>query len=222
MTPKVLAELKIQLKELFDKGYIHSSSSPWGCLALFVKKKDQSLSLCVDYRSLNAIIIKNKYPQPCINILFDHLAGAKVFSKVDHHLGYHQIKICSEDNPKNAFSTKYELYEYLVMSCGLTNAPAHFMYLLNSMFLSELDKFVMVFIVDILVYSKNEEEHEQHLRIILQRLCEHQLYAKFSKCAFLLKEVPFLGDVISTEGIAIDPSPRGNIMEVSKIGTANP
>jgi hypothetical protein len=168
MTPKELAELKIQLKELLDKGYIYPSSSSWGYPALFVKKKDQSLRLCVDYRPLNTVIIKNKYSLPRIDILFDQLANAKVFLKVNLHSGYHQIKIHLEDVPKTAFSTKYGLYEYLVMSFRLTNAPAHFMYLMNSVFMSELDKFVMVFIDDILVYSMNEEEHEQHLRIILQ------------------------------------------------------
>jgi hypothetical protein len=156
------------LKELLDKGYIHPSSSPWGCSALFVKKKDQSLSLCVDYRPLNAITIKNKYHLPRINIIFDQLAGAKVFSKVDIHSGYHQIKVHLENIPKTAFSTRYGLYEYLVISFGLTNAPAHFMYLMNSIFMPELDKFIVVFIDDILIYSKNEEEHEEHLQVILQ------------------------------------------------------
>jgi hypothetical protein len=168
MTPKELAELKVQLNELLDKGYIHPSSSPWGCPALFVKKKDQFLRLCVDYRPLNVLTVKNKYPLPCINILFDQLAGAKVFSKVDLHLSYHQIKIHPEDAPKTAFSTRYGLYEYLVMLLGLTNGPAHFMYLMNSVFMPELDKFVVVFIDDILIYSKNEEEHVRHLRVILQ------------------------------------------------------
>jgi hypothetical protein len=163
MTPKELVELKVQLKELLDKGYIRPSSSPWGCLALFMKKKDQSLKLCVDYRPLNAITIKNKYPLPHIDILFDQLIGAKDFSKVDLHLSYHQIQIRQEDVPKTAFSTRYGLYEYLVMSFRLTNAPAHFMYLINSVFMLELDKFVMVFIDDILIYSKSEEEHAQHL-----------------------------------------------------------
>jgi hypothetical protein len=163
MTPKELAELKVQLNELLDKGYIRPSSSPWGCPTLFVKKKDQSLRLRVDYRPLNAVTIKNKYPLPRINILFDQLTGAKVFSKVDLRSGYHQIKIRPEDVPKTAFSTRYGLHEYLVMSFGLTNAPAHFMYLMNSVFMSELDKFVVVFIDDILIYSKSEEEHVQHL-----------------------------------------------------------
>jgi hypothetical protein len=168
MTPKELAELKVQLNELLDKGYIRPSSSLWGCPALFVKKKDQSLRLCVDYRPLNAVTINNKYPLPRIDILFDQLAGAKLFSKVDLRSGYHQIKICPEDVPKTAFSTRYGLYEYLVMLFGLTNAPAYFMYLMNYVFMPELDKFVVVFIDDILIYSKSEEEHAQHLRVILQ------------------------------------------------------
>jgi hypothetical protein len=155
---------------------------------------------------LNAITVKIKYPLPRIDILFDQLVGAKVFSKIDLHSGYHQIKIRSEHNPKTAFSTRYGLYEYLVMSFELTNAPAHFMYLMNSVFMPELDKFVMVFIDNILVYSENEEEYVQHLWIILQQLREHQLYAKFSKCAFWLTEVPFLGHIISAEGIVVDPS----------------
>jgi hypothetical protein len=177
MMPKELAELKIQLKELLDKGYTHPSSSPWGCTTLFVKKKDQSLRLCVDYRPLNAVTIKNEYPLPRIDILFYQLTGAKVFLKVDFCSGYHQIKIHLEDVTQTAFSTRYGLYEYLVISFGLTNALAHFMYLMNSVLMLELDKFVVVLIDDFLVYSKNEEEHEQNLHIILQRLHDHQLYA---------------------------------------------
>jgi hypothetical protein len=213
MAPKELAELKIQLNELLDKGYIRPSSSPWSCPALFVKRKDQSLRLCVDNRPLNAVTIKNEYPLPRIDILFDQLAGAKVFSKVDIHLGYHQIKIHPEDVPKTAFSSRYRLYEYLVMLFELTNAPGHFMYLVNSVFMPELDKFVVVFIDDILIYFKSEEEHARHLRVILQRLWDHQLYAKFSKCAFWLKEVPFLGHIISAEGIAVDPSKVQEVLD---------
>jgi hypothetical protein len=163
-----LTELKIQLKDLLDKSFICPSSSPWGCLALFVSKKDKSLCLYVDYRPLNAVTIKNKYPLPHINILFDQLAGAQVFFKIDLRSSYYQIKICDEDIPKTAFSTRYGLYEYFVMSFGLTNAPAHFMYLMNSVFMPKLDKFVMVFIDYILVYSKSTEDHEEHLRVMLQ------------------------------------------------------
>jgi len=213
MPPKELAELKIQLQELLDKGFIRPSASPWGCPALFVKKKDDSLRLCVDYRPLNAVTIKNKYPLPRIDVSFDQLAGARVFSKLDLRSGYHQIKIRPCDIPKTAFSTRYGLYEYLVMSFGLTNAPAYFMYLMNSVFMPDLDKFVVVFIDDILVYSKNEEDHAQHLRIVLQRLRDHKLYAKFSKCEFWLDRVKFLGHTISSEGIAVDPSKVQEVMD---------
>ncbi|WVZ75611.1 hypothetical protein U9M48_023649 [Paspalum notatum var. saurae] len=166
MAPDELKELKVQLQEQLDKGFIRPSSSPWGYPALFVEKKDQGgKRLCVDYRPLNAVTIKNKYLLPHIDILFDQLAGAKVFSKIDLRSGYYQIKIREEDIPKTAFLTRYGLYEYLVMSFGLTNAPAFFMYMMNSVFMNELDKFVVVFIDDILIYSKSEEEHKEHLRI---------------------------------------------------------
>ncbi|WVZ58161.1 LOW QUALITY PROTEIN: hypothetical protein U9M48_008462, partial [Paspalum notatum var. saurae] len=196
MAPNELKELKTQLQEQLDKGFIRPSSSPWGCPALFVEKKDQGgKRLCVDYRPLNAVTVKNKYPPPHIDILFDQLAGAR--DTID--------KNREEDIPKTAFSTRYGLYEYLVMSFGLTNAPAFFMYMMNSVFMNELDKFVVVFIDDILIYSKNEEEHREHLRIVLTRLREHKLYAKFSKCAFWLKEVSFLGHILSEKGVAVDP-----------------
>jgi hypothetical protein len=157
--------------------------------------------------------VKNKYPLPCIDLLFDQLLGAQVFSKIDLHTGYHQIKIREEDIPKTAFSTRYGLYEYLVMSFGLTNAPAHFMYLMNSFFMEELDKFVVVFIDDILVFSKSRKEHEEHLRIVLQRLHDHQLYAKFSMYEFWLTEVQFLGHMISSEGISVDPSKVREVLD---------
>jgi hypothetical protein len=206
MPPKELAELKKQLQEFLDKGYIRPSSSSWGCPALFVKKKDGSMRLCVDYRPLNAVTIKNKYPFLCIDVLFDQLAGAKVFSKIDLRSRYHQIKIWPTDIPKTAFSTRYGLYEFLVISFGLTNTPAYFMYLMNSVFMTELDKFIVVFIDDILIYSKNEEEHAEHLHIVLHRLRGHKLYAKFSKCEFWLYSVKFLGHTIFNEGISVDPS----------------
>jgi hypothetical protein len=213
MPPNELAELKTQLQDLLEKGFIWPSSSPWGCPAIFVKKKDQTLWMCVDYRPLNEVTIKNKCPLPRIVILFDQLAGARVFSKIDLRSGYHQIRIRPEDIPKTAFTTRYGLFEYLVMSFGLTNAPAHFTYLMNLVFMPELDKFVVVFIDDILIYSKNEEDHAQHLRIVLTRLREHQLYAKFSKCAFWLEEIQFLGHVLSAKGIAVDPSKVKDILE---------
>jgi hypothetical protein len=212
MPPAELEELKKQLQELLDKGFICPSTSPWGCPALFVKKKDESLRLCIDYRPLNAVTIKNKYPLPRIDVLFDQLVGAKVFSKIDLRSGYHQIKIRASDIPKTAFSTRYGLYEFLVMSFGLTNALAYFMYLMNSVFMPELDKFIVVFINDILVYSKNKEEHVGHLHVVLQRLREHHLYAKLSKCDFWLKEIKFLGHTISQAGIAVDPDKVQEVM----------
>jgi hypothetical protein len=213
MPPAELAELKKQLQELLNKGFIRASTSPWGCPVLFVKKKAKSLRLCVDYRPLNAITIKNKYPLPCIDVLFDQLVGAKVFSKIDLRSGYHQIKIRASDIAKTAFSTIYGLYEYLVMSFGLTNAPTYFMYLMNSVFMSELDKFVVVFIDDILVYSKSEDEHIKHLHTILQRLRDHRLYAKLSKCDFWLWEIKFLGHTISQVGIAVDHEKVQEVMD---------
>jgi hypothetical protein len=212
MPPAELAELKKQLQELLDKGFIRPSTLPWGCPTLFVKKKDESLRLFIDYRPLNAVTIKNKYPLPCIDVVFDQLVWAKVFSKIDLRSGYHQIKIRASDIPKTAFSTRYGLYEYLVMSFGLTNAPAYFMYLMNSVFMPELDKFVVVFIDDILVYSKNEEEHVGHLHVVLQHLREHHLYAKLSKCDFWLKEIKFLGHTISQAGIVVDPDKVQEVM----------
>jgi hypothetical protein len=213
ISPVEMKELKIQLQGLLDKGYIRPSTSLWGCSTLFVEKKDKELWLCVYYRPLNAVTIKNKYPLPCIDILFDQLAGAQVFSKIDLRSGYHQIKICAEDIPKTAFTTRYGLYEYLVVSFGLTNASTHFMYLVNSVFMPELDQIVVVFIDDILVYLRSMEEHEEHLQIVLQRLWEHQLYAKFSKCEFWIKEVPFLGHVVSPEGITVDPDKVKEVLE---------
>ena len=193
MSSDELVELKKQLEILLKKDFIRPSTSPWGCPALFVEKKDKTLRMVVDYRPLNAVTVKNKYPLPRIDILFDQLVGAKFFSKIDLRLGYHQIKIREEDIPKTAFSTRYELHEYTIISFGLTNAPAYFMYLMNSIFfkypmnsifLKELDVFVIIFIDDILIFSKIEEEHAEHLHIVLQRLCDHRLYAKFSKCEF--------------------------------------
>ena len=146
---------------------------------MFVSKKDGSLRMCIDYRSLNEVTIKNKYPLPRINDLFDQLQGAKYFSKIDLRSGYYQLKIRPSDVQKTAFVTRYGQYEFTVMPFGLTNAPAYFMNLMNKVFMEELDKFVVVFIDDILIYSKSAEEHEQHLRIVLERLRAHELYAKF-------------------------------------------
>jgi hypothetical protein len=168
-TPE-FAELKENVKELLEKGFIRPSSSPWGAPMIFVPRKDGTQRLCVDYRALNEVTVKNKYPLPRIDDLFEQLHGACVFSKIDLRSGYHQLKIRECDIPKTAFVSRYGLYEYTVMSFGLTNAPTYFMYLMNKVFMKYLDKFVVVFNDDILVYSRSEEEHEEHLRLALQKL----------------------------------------------------
>jgi hypothetical protein len=200
-----LVELKKQIVELQAKGFIRPSSSPWGALVLFVKKKDGTQRMCIDYRSLNEVTIKNKYPLPRIEDLFDQMKGASVFSKIDLRSGYHQLKIWESDIPKTALRTRYGLYEYTVMSFGLTNAPAYFMYLMNKVFMEYLDRFIIVFIDDILIFSKTMEEHEEHLRLVLEKLRSNQLYAKFCKCEFWLTEVAFLGHIISARGVSVDP-----------------
>jgi hypothetical protein len=201
-----LAELNKQIVELQSKGFIHPNSSPWGAPMLFMEKKDGTQRMCVDYRSLNKVTIKNKYPLPRMEDLFDQMKGASVFLKIDLRSGYHQLKIWESDILKTAFHTRYGLYEYTVMSFGLTNAPAYFMYLIKKVFMEYLDKFVVVFIDDILIFSKMEEKHEKHLRMVLEKLRSNQLYAKFSKCEFCLTEVTFLGHVISAGRVSVDPS----------------
>ncbi|CAN4114247.1 unnamed protein product [Withania somnifera] len=178
MAPAELRELKVRLRDLLDKGFIHSSVSPWGAPVLFVKKKDGSMRMCIDYRRLNKVTVKNKYPLPRIDDLFDRLRGAAVFSKIDLRSGYHRLRIRTEDIPKTAFRTCYGHFEFLVMSFGLTNAPAAFMDLM----------------------------HRQHLRVILRTLREHKLYAKFSKCEFWLESVAFLGHIVSKAGVSLDPA----------------
>ncbi|GKC74231.1 putative reverse transcriptase domain-containing protein [Tanacetum coccineum] len=206
MAPIELKELKDQLQELLERGFIRPSVSPWGAPVLFVKKKDGSMRLCIDYRELNKITIRNRYPLPRIDDLFDQLQGAKHFSKIDLRSGYHQLRVKEQDISKTAFRTRYGHYEFLVMPFGLTNAPAVFMDLMNRVFHEFLDKFIIVFIDDILVFSKSKEEHEEHLRTVLQILRQEKLYAKFSKCEFWLSKVAFLGHIVSAEGITMDPA----------------
>jgi hypothetical protein len=213
MSTPELVELKLQLKEMMDKGYIRPNVSPWGAPILFVKKKDDTLRLCIDYKQLNKVTIKNKYPLPRIDDLFDQLVGTSIFSKIDLRSGYHQVRIKDEDIHKIAFRTRYGHYEFVVVPFGLTNAPATFMCLMNNVLNKFLDKFVLVFIDDILIYSKNREEHEENLRLVLQVLKEHQLYAKFNKCEFFQKEIHYLGHVLSEEGVAVDPDKIRSIME---------
>ena len=203
MAPSELKELKVQMEELVSKDFVRPSTSPWGAPVLFVKKNDGSLRMCIGYRELNKVKIHNQYPLPWIDDLFDQLQGARVFSKIDMRLGYHQLKIRSKDVPKIAFRTRYGHYEFLVMPFGLTNAPTAFMNLMNRIFQPYLDQFVIVFIDDILIYSGSKEDHEEHMRVILQIMREHQLYAKLSKCQFWLDSVAFLGHVISAEGFLL-------------------
>jgi hypothetical protein len=206
MTIPELAKLKEHIRELLEKGFIRPNSSPWGAPLIFVPMKDGTQRLCVDYRALNEVMVKNKYLLPRIDDLFDQLRGACVFSKINLRSGYHQLKVRECDIPKIAFVSRYGLYEFTVMSFGLTNASAYFMYMMNKVFMVYLDKFIVVFINDIPVYSRNEEEHEGHLRLDLQKLRDHKLYAKLSKCEFWLKQVAFLGHVVLKGGISVDPS----------------
>ncbi|KAI3711964.1 hypothetical protein L1987_70513 [Smallanthus sonchifolius] len=206
LAPSELQELSNQLQELLEKGFIRPSFSPWGSPDMFVKKKDGSFRMCIDYRELNKLTIKNRYPLPRIDDLFDQLQGSTHFSKIDLRSGYHQLRVQEDDIPKTAFRTQYSHYEFLVMPFGLTNAPAVFMDLMNRVCKPYLDKFVIVFIDDILIYSRSKEEHEQHSRLILELLRNEKLYAKFSKCEFWLKEVHFLDHVINEKGIHVDPA----------------
>ena len=205
MAQTEMKELKTQLHKLLDKGFIRPNVSPWGAPVLFVKKKDGILWMCIDYRQINKMIVKNKYPLPRIGDLFDQLKGASVFSKIDLLSGYYQLRVKEVDVSKTAFRTRYGHYEFLVMPFGFTNALAAFMDLMNRVFHPYLDQFVVVFIDDILVYSKDAQEHEHHLMIVLQILRENQLFAKLSKCDFWLKEVSFLSHIVYVEGIRVDP-----------------
>ena len=206
MAPVELKVLNLQLEELQGKGFIRPSTSPWGAPVLFVKNKDGKLRLCVDYRKLNRVTVKNKYPLPRIEDLFDQLNGACYFSKIDLRSGYHQLRVRDSDILKTAFHMRYGHFEFVVMPFGLTNAPATFMNMMNRIYHPYLDQFVVVFVDDILIYSKGRAEHEQHLKLVLQVLRENRLYAKLEKCDFLLQEIQFLGHMVSKEGISVDPA----------------
>ena len=206
MSPTELDELKKHLNDLVSHGFIRVSKSPFGAPVLFVKKKDGSIRMCVDYRALNKITIKNKYPLPRVDELFDRLLGAKYFSKIDLRSGYHQVRIADEDVHKTAFRTRYGHYEFLVLPFGLTNAPATFMNMMQNIFKDQLDNSVIVFLDDILIYSKNKNDHIKHVDKVLSLLRENKLYAKSSKCEFFKSEISFLGHVINGNGVTMEKS----------------
>ena len=206
MSAKGLDELKQQLRDLTEKGYIQPSVSPFGAPVLFVPKKDGGMRMCVDYRALNRVTVHNRYPLPRIDELLDRLRGAQFFTKIDLRSGYHQIRVHPEDVHKTAFRTRYGHFEFLVLPFGLTNAPATFMHLMHSIFREYLDSFIVIFLDDILVYSKGLREHVTHVRQTLAILRKHQLYAKVSKCSFFQHRVEYLGHIVSAEGLAPDPA----------------
>ncbi|GJV57520.1 putative reverse transcriptase domain-containing protein [Tanacetum coccineum] len=206
LAPSKMKELSDQLQELFDKGFIRPSSSPWGAPVLFVKKNDGSFWMCIDCRELNKLMVKNRYSLLRIDDLFDQLQGSSVYSKIDLRSGYHQLRVREEDTPKTAFRTRYGHYEFQVMPFGLTNATAVFMDLINRVCKPYLDKFIIVFIDDILIYSMSKQEHEENLKLILEFLKKEEFYSKFSKCEFWIPKVQFLGHVIDSKGIHVDPA----------------
>ncbi|KAJ9525450.1 hypothetical protein QJQ45_003145 [Haematococcus lacustris] len=231
MSQPELDQLKKQLDDLLAKGFIRSSTSPFAAPVLFVRKKDGSLRLCVDFRALNQQTLKNRYPLPRIDDLLDQLSGAQVFSKIDLRSGYHQIRVAEDDIPKTAFRTRYGHYEFTVLPFGLCNAPATFQQLMNDVFKPHLDDFVLVYLDDILVFSKSAADHERHLHLTLSLLRQHQLCANLAKCAFWLDTVDFLGHIVSAAGIQPDPTkvkavldgpaPQDKHQLRSFLGTAN-
>ncbi|GBG84241.1 hypothetical protein CBR_g38212 [Chara braunii] len=197
-------ELKRQLEELLRQGFIKPSNSPWGAPVLFARKADETLCLCIDYRDLNRYTVKNSYPMPRSDELFDRLAGNRFFTKIDLRSGYHQIRVTAADQPKTAFQSRFGHYEFTVMPFGLTNAPATFQRAMNDIFRDILEQYVLVYLDDILVYSRSIEEHLKHLHDVLDRLRRHGFYAKLSKCRFARQKVDFLGHYVSDQGLHMD------------------
>ena len=214
MSPQRLDELRKQLKDLTEKGYIRPSVSPFGAPVLFVPKKDGGVRMCVDYRALNKVTVHNRYPLPRIDELLDRLQGSRFFTKIDLRSGYYQIRMHPDSIQKTAFRTRYGHFEFLVLPFGLTNAPATFMHLMHQIFREQLDKFIVIFLDDILVYSQTLQDHIDHVRRTLQVLRDHQLYAKASKCAFFKHEVEYLGHVVTAAGIHPDP---GKVQAVTRL-----
>jgi hypothetical protein len=201
LSPLELQEARKQIEYLLEHEFIRPSDSPYGAPVLFAPKKDGGLRFCIDYRWLNKKTVRNQYPLPLPEEMFDRLGGAKVFSKIDLKSGYWQIPVREGDIQKTAFKTRWGLYEYFVMPFGVTNAPAQFMYMMNDLLGDFLDRFVLVFLDDILIYSANLEEHAEHIRSVLLKLREHKLYAKASKCEFVKDSIEFLGQQICAGGI---------------------
>ena len=206
LSPLETQELTKQVQALLEKGFIEPSSSPWGAPILFVAKADGTLRMCVDYRALNKVTQKDRYPLPRIDDLFDQLRGAQFFSSLDLQSGYHQVRISDEDVPKTAFRTPLGHYQWRVLSFGLTNAPATFMRLMHTVLAPYIGKFVLVYLDDILIYSKTEDEHLSHIRTVLQTLRQHKLYVKLSKCEFFKPELKFLGHIVGRDGVKVDPA----------------
>jgi hypothetical protein len=204
LSPLEFEELKKQVKELLALGFIEPSSSPYGAPVLFVQKKDGSLRMCIDYRALNKLTIKNKYPLPRIDDLLDRFNGCTQFSSIDLRSGYYQLRITPEDVPKTAFRTPLGHYQFKVLCFGLTNAPATFQAAMNNIFSEYLHDFVVVYLDDILIFSKTKEDHVRHLQLVLEKLREHNLFANMKKCDFFKSELEFLGHIVSGEGIKVD------------------
>ena len=226
-----MQEVDKQVKALLAKGYIRPSSSPYGAPVIFVLKADGTLRMCIDYRGLNKQTVKNRFPIPRIDDLFDQLAGAKVFSSIDLQSAYHQVRLKPEDVPKTAFTTPMGLYESLVLTFGLTNAPGTFQSVMNEVLGDVIGKFVLVYLDDLVIFSKNAEGHVEHVRIVLGLLRRHKLYAKLAKCTFMQSELKFLGHIVGAQGLQVDPKkvaivrdwpvPTGVALLRSFLGLAN-
>ena len=213
MSEYELATLREYLEDQLGKGFIRPSNSPIGAPVLFAKKKDGSLRLCVDYRGLNAITRRNRYPLPLISDLLDRLRGAKIYTKIDLRAGYNNVRIREGDEWKTAFRTRYGSYEYLVMPFGMSNAPATFQTFMNDIFADMADKFVVVYLDDILIFSKNPRDHEKHVKLVLQRLRDHNLHARLDKTTFHTTSIEYLGFIVTPDGLSMDPEKTKVIRE---------